>query len=147
MSTNIPDSPSLQLGRRLRELRERLCMTQAQLGGALGITDRTIKNYEAGTSTIPSDVLLSMLGLGMDIGYLLGIKGSSPMAVHPIAVDEEVLRDVVNWVDGEWTGSEPMDDFERSTWIVREYLASIRTHQSERLPTAMKSGKRKANGA
>ena len=133
MSSNSdqPDQAQ-QLGERLKEMRAELGMTQMEFAEALHLADRSVKRYEAGSSTIPSDVVLRMKDLGIDPAYLFGVS-ATPHKAEPdsAAVDEAVLREVVDWVDGEWAGVGKMDDFERLTWIVREYMATVRQRRAE----------------
>lgn len=132
MSSTDPPDPGQQLGERLKEMRAALGMTQLEFADALQLADRSVKRYEAGTSTIPSDVVLRMKDLGIDPAYLFGI-GAAAQSAEPesASVDEAILREVVEWVDGEWARVGEMDDFERLTWIVREYLATVRQRQAE----------------
>lgn len=126
MSSILAPTAAVQLGERLREMREALGLTQLELAEALRVTDRSIRRYEAGTTTIPSDVVLQMKQLGIDPAYLFGADPSSSTTPSLAPIDEVVLREVVQWVDGEWAATGPMDEFERLSWIVREYIASVR---------------------
>lgn len=131
MSSTGTNTDAAQLGARLREMRETLGFTQAEFAEALRVTDRSVRRYEAGTTTIPSDVVIQMMVLGIDPSYLFG-SSDVPAALPDVtSFDEAALREVVAWVDGEWSVTGPMDDFERLTWIVREYLATIRQKQTE----------------
>lgn len=143
MSSTDPPDPGQQLGERLKEMRAALGMTQLEFADALQLADRSVKRYEAGTSTIPSDVVLRMKDLGIDPAYLFGI-GAAAQSAEPesASVDEAILREVVEWVDGEWARVGEMDDFERLTWIVREYLATVRQRQAESEGTRSASPRR-----
>lgn len=146
MSSTDPPDPGQQLGERLKEMRAALGMTQLELADALQLADRSVKRYEAGTSTIPSDVVLRMKDLGIDPAYLFGIRAAAQSAEPESAsVDEAILREVVEWVDGEWAGVGEMDDFERLTWIVREYIATVRQRQAE--PEGTRSASPRRNKA
>jgi transcriptional regulator with XRE-family HTH domain len=133
MSSNSdPPDRAQQLGERLKEMRAELGMTQLEFAEALQLADRSVKRYEAGSSTIPSDVVLRMKDLGVDPAYLFGVSAAPPSAEPESArVDEAILREVVEWVDGEWAGVGEMDDFERLGWIVREYMATVRKRRAE----------------
>jgi transcriptional regulator with XRE-family HTH domain len=131
MSSILAPTAAVQLGERLREMREALGLTQLELAEALRVTDRSIRRYEAGTTTIPSDVVLQMKQLGIDPAYLFGANASSSTTPSPAPIDEVVLREVVQWVDGEWADTGPMDEFERLSWIVREYIATVRQKRGE----------------
>jgi transcriptional regulator with XRE-family HTH domain len=132
-SSSNPPNQAQQLGERLKEMRAKLGMTQLEFAEALQLADRSVKRYEAGSSTIPSDVILRMTDLGIDPAYLFGVSATPQMAAPDLApVDEEILREVVDWVDGEWAGVGRMDDFERLAWIVREYTATVNQRRAER---------------
>lgn len=47
-------------GTDLRDLRSRLGLTQAALASALGVTDRTVRMWEAGHHAIPTWVPLAL---------------------------------------------------------------------------------------
>jgi len=62
------------IGRRLAALRKKAGMSQAQLGQAVGLPQRTIANYETIAKYIPSNVLLPLAeALGVSIEELLGV--------------------------------------------------------------------------
>ena len=69
-------------GVRLRELREKKKLSQAQVAKRLGITSSTICNYEANTR-IPSTDMLTRLALFFSVSsdYLLGIDNRSMVSV------------------------------------------------------------------
>ncbi len=57
---------------RLRNLREDLDLTQAQIGECLHISQRAYAHYEAGTRDIPIDILVQLADLHqVNIDYLL----------------------------------------------------------------------------
>lgn len=56
---------------RIKEARARLGLSQQKFGDAMGVSQRTISDYEAGR-TLPGAAELAMLaGLGIDIAWLL----------------------------------------------------------------------------
>lgn len=58
---------------RIRNLREDLDMTQAQVGEYLCITQRSYAHYEAGTRDIPIEILIELADLyKVNLDYLLG---------------------------------------------------------------------------
>jgi len=62
-------------GQRLKEERQRLGLKQTELAQKIGITEKTISNYETGHFNTP---LIEMARLGIDIGYLITGLPTSP---------------------------------------------------------------------
>jgi len=58
-------------GKRFREERERLGITQSKLGEALSTTGRTVAKYESGETEPKLSQLLIFSKLGADAGYIL----------------------------------------------------------------------------
>lgn len=59
------------IGSRIREQRERISYTQAQIAEKLGISARSQRNYEAGTRIPDAAYLAALAPLGVDINYVL----------------------------------------------------------------------------
>lgn len=58
---------------RLRNIREDLDMTQADIGEKLCISQRTYAHYEAGTRDIPVETLIKLADLyNVNMDYLVG---------------------------------------------------------------------------
>lgn len=58
---------------RLRDLREDADLTQAQVGAALGLSQRTYAYYESGQRTIPPETLCALADFyQVSVDYLLG---------------------------------------------------------------------------
>lgn len=58
---------------RIRNLREDRDMTQAQVGAALGLPQRTYAYYEAGQHMVPPHILCALADLyHVSVDYLLG---------------------------------------------------------------------------
>lgn len=58
---------------RLRNMREDLDMTQAEIGKHLCISQRTYAHYEAGTRDIPIETLIKLADLyNVNLDYLVG---------------------------------------------------------------------------
>lgn len=58
---------------RLRNLREDMDMTQAEVGKYLHISQRSYAHFEAGTRNIPVEVLAALADLyGVNVDYLIG---------------------------------------------------------------------------
>lgn len=59
--------------RRIRDLREDRDLTQAQVGGAVNLPQRTYAYYESGQRMIPPRVLCALADFyGVSVDYLLG---------------------------------------------------------------------------
>lgn len=57
---------------RLRNMREDLDMTQAEIGKKLCISQRTYAHYEAGTRDIPIEILIKLADLyNVNLDYLV----------------------------------------------------------------------------
>ena len=58
--------------RRIRDLREDLDMTQQEIGGALGFSQRTYAYYESGQRMIPPQVLCALADFHqVSVDYIL----------------------------------------------------------------------------
>ena len=71
MKTPGWDQLERELPGRLAEVRRRAEMTQEDLATAAGVTARSVKRYEAGASTMPSDVIYRMAAAGLDMRYVI----------------------------------------------------------------------------
>lgn len=62
------------LGRRIKERRERLKLTQSDLGNLIGREWKTISRYENGEGMPPADILYELaLALGVSMDWLVGL--------------------------------------------------------------------------
>lgn len=143
MSSTSPKEFQASLGERLREMRKQLGFTQPEFAELLSISDRTVKNYEADATTIPSNVVSRMIDVGIDLGYLF--TGAPPVRKQLSEapdIDLPTLREIVEWVDGEWASDagKTMSDLERIEWILREYLLEMKFTDSkpDRVPRPRK---------
>ena len=60
--------------RRIRDLREDRDLTQAQLGAAIGVSQRTYAYYESGQRMLPPQILCALADYyGVSVDYLLGL--------------------------------------------------------------------------
>lgn len=58
--------------RRIRDLRENKDLTQAQLGEAIGVPQRTLSYYENGQRMVPLEVLSAIADFfGVSVDYIL----------------------------------------------------------------------------
>lgn len=70
---------SAQIGKRLREQRKALGYTQAQLASKSGVATRTYIYYETGERDPDSEFLLGAAKAGVDIAYVIGVRGGEVM--------------------------------------------------------------------
>ena len=69
---NILNSVIKLIYRRIRDLREDRDLTQAQLGAAIGIPQRTLSYYENGQRMLPTEVLSAIADFfGVSVDYIL----------------------------------------------------------------------------
>lgn len=63
----------MKMYRRIRDMREDQDLTQAQVGNAVGVSQRTYAYYESGQRMIPPQVLCALADFyQVSIDYLLG---------------------------------------------------------------------------
>lgn len=63
------------MGKRIKELRIHLGLTQKELGTKIGVAQNTITQYERGLSKISIDILIKLtIALDSSADYLLGLK-------------------------------------------------------------------------
>lgn len=65
---------------RIREERERVGLTQSSLADAIGVSSRSIINWEAATAQPPASALAAMAHQGMDVLYILTEERSRVVA-------------------------------------------------------------------
>ena len=59
---------------RIKDLREDADLTQAQMGKAINLPQRTYANYEIGERTIPPEVLIAISKFHkVSVNYILGL--------------------------------------------------------------------------
>ncbi len=75
------------VGKRVRERRKALGMSQEKLGNALGITFQQVHKYEVGTDRVMASRLWDIARiLGVDVGYFFeGINGRDGVLVRGIS--------------------------------------------------------------
>ncbi|KAA0011173.1 helix-turn-helix domain-containing protein [Billgrantia pellis] len=67
------------IGSRLREERDRLGLTQTEIGDAAGVTKNTQRLYEMDQRSPKADYLAALDAAGVDVGYVLtGRRGGAP---------------------------------------------------------------------
>jgi transcriptional regulator with XRE-family HTH domain len=72
-------------GRRLFEERHRLQRSQAELAQAIGVSERSIGNYERGQRSPDAEQLVRLVEQGMDVYYVLtGKRASGRLDLEPM---------------------------------------------------------------
>jgi len=72
-------------GRRLFEERHRLQLSQAELALAIGVSERSIGNYERGQRNPDAEQLVRLVEQGMDVYYVLtGKRASRRVDLEPM---------------------------------------------------------------
>lgn len=125
---NPLDCESLEagLGDRLREQRKALGLTQEAIAQLLNVAVRSVKGYEAGSTTVASDLIFRMMAIGIDICHLFYGKSLETLSILPTRIDPTALDRAVAWVDGEWGNEgegQRIPDRERLEWILIAYAS------------------------
>lgn len=95
---NLHTNINVSLGERIKELRERIKLSQKEMAGLLGVTRNTYSNYE-NDKTIPTfDIVLKLVKIGnVDITYFIG--GNYPDTNHDSDNATLVLGDAVKQIN------------------------------------------------
>jgi hypothetical protein len=81
------------IGKRIREAREHLNMTQSELAQKVGVTTSAITNYETGVSHPKEPVLYRLFeALGCDANYLFQDAIKSSRAISLSCTETELLK-------------------------------------------------------
>lgn len=84
------------IGRRLKEARQRAQITQADVAKRLGVSYQTISSYERGVNRVDSDTLMKLCEIyGMTVGELMA-EGDLPKKANfiELSVEEQELIDL-----------------------------------------------------
>lgn len=80
-----------RVGERLREERERLGLSQTDFGVLLGVSRGTQKNYELGSSSLDLRYVTALEEKGVDAGYVLTGKRSTPLGQLFTSTEERLI--------------------------------------------------------
>jgi transcriptional regulator with XRE-family HTH domain len=80
-----------RVGERLREERERLGLSQTDFGVLLGVSRGTQKNYELGASSLDLRYVTALEEKGVDAGYVLTGKRSTPLGQLFTSTEERLI--------------------------------------------------------
>jgi transcriptional regulator with XRE-family HTH domain len=87
---------NISIGRRLREERERLGMTQTEFSAVAQATRQTQSNYEKGERAPDALYLAAIVSIGVDVQYILTGLRAAGVKVHPQPYANEVNADPLN---------------------------------------------------
>ncbi len=79
----------ISIGQRLKQVREQLGLSQAQLAKKIGFSQKAISHWERGERDIPTQALIALKRIGINIDWLLTGEGE-PLTNDP--KKEEILR-------------------------------------------------------
>lgn len=78
-------------GSRLKEQRKKLGLTQAEAAQRAGIERETWGKYERGIFMPSGDVLISFLGMGINVGVLFSTDETEPLPNNTLTAEEQQL--------------------------------------------------------
>lgn len=85
----------IELGRRIKQVREEARLSQLQVGVSLGVSDKTISGYESGRIMPPVDKLLALADLfKKPIAYFLGADPKDYKVASRLRAVEISLREI-----------------------------------------------------
>jgi len=118
-SSDAPPNWRTTVGQRLREQRQQMGLTQLELAERIGATTRTLIAYEAGTTTIRFEKLMSLAAAGVDINDLVYGRGTAPSQ----EIDEALWQRVKAWANETCVDSlgRPIHELERYQIMQRVY--------------------------
>ncbi len=109
------------IGNRLREERERLCLSQGLFAGKVGVSRMSQVNYESGKRSPDSSYLLAAYEAGIDVAYVItGKRAKAPdfyrmaatFVLHSIERKTGFSEDVLSFV------IEALSDAATSSWML-----------------------------
>ena len=93
MSIKSPDRVDVQVGSRIRLLRQRAQMSQTDLAEQLGVTFQQVQKYEKGMNRIGAGRLTKIAAvLGMPVSELLGDDGAAQSNRRAVAEARSPLK-------------------------------------------------------
>ena len=105
---NKPNPVDVHVGKRLRERRSALGITQEKLGNELGLTFQQVQKYERGANRIGASRLFHLCGIldvppqyffeGLDVTRANAAPGMADVEQVPYEVDTDMTRQVMKLV-------------------------------------------------
>lgn len=123
-----------QIGKLIKQEREKRGMTQAQLASELFVTNKQISNYERGKPIPPLDKLLDLCSVfDCELGYLLGEEGYQNETQIKTAVCESTglsmdsIQSILDMVTDKWDGESNKQMLNRlfTASLFQEFLNDI----------------------
>lgn len=120
------------IGARLREARKRLGLSQDELAERLGISRRTVINYEAEANPVLLEYLDQLAQLGADLQYVLF---NNPTQGPGQTLDASALEESLDWADTLCVDSRgrPFSN-ERKARFVRRIYEYLTARKMAKLP-------------
>ena len=82
----------VEFGRKIKELRQSVGMTQKQLADLLGVTSSVVSYYELSERTPSPDVLIKLSAIfHVSTDYLLGLDKTESIAISGLSEDDKRL--------------------------------------------------------
>lgn len=83
---------NIEVGIKIRELREKSKWSQAELGRKINKSKSTISLYESGAKIPPGDVLIEMATLfNVSLDYLVGIDKNEMVSINHLSAKQKSL--------------------------------------------------------
>ena len=123
--------PFQSVGKRLREIRESLKKTQADMSSHLGVSLPMLQSYEAGKHLISPVGIMALVEMGYNANWILCEKGEMNITDKPVpsvSTDNKALKSVVKALWDEIEDSDANISGASAAGIIAlaytEYLAS-----------------------
>ena len=95
-----PTSADFHVGRRIKELRRHLGITQKQIAWRIGVTGAQFHRYEAGATRVATSRLMAIAdALGVPADRLIREASNNPAAVQDQAVEPQASNDLVELLE------------------------------------------------
>lgn len=123
-----------QIGKLIKQEREKKGMTQTQLASKLFVTNKQISNYERGKPIPPLDKMLDLCDVfGCELGYLLGEEKYQNETQIKTAVCNstglsiESVQSILNLVTDKWNGDINIQMLNRlfTASLLQKFLADL----------------------
>lgn len=122
----------MELGKRLRLLREQKKLSQIQLADKLGIPHQSISNYERGYRHPPSDTLLQIADFfEVSVDYLLGRSAFIYKQDGPKEINEFLKEGIFTWDGVALTQKELEHLKETLDWMVKYRIDLLKSKNGD----------------
>jgi len=116
--------PTMTIGERITELREKQNITKAELSRKAGLKQPMITNYEAGTSDPSATVVVKLAeALNTSTDYLLtGMKNMNTIEENMAQLNEGDRRQLITWIESQIELYEIKRKYNSMSENLKEYL-------------------------